>query len=71
MELTYTLNTLTGYRAQLVIEAERDGKYAVKSAAYLIRNVLSPFVVLARFETQDAATRYCERLQHAIEDVAL
>lgn len=56
----------TGYKA--LIETEPDGDHwQVKSAAYIFRGVLSPFVVLKRGLSEPDAERYANALADAIK----
>lgn len=58
--------TDTGYKA--IIETEpHDGGWHVKTAAYIFKGMLSPFVVLKRFETETEADQYATRLVKAIK----
>lgn len=61
-----SLVTETGYKAVIETEAH-EGGWQVKSAAYIFRGVLSPFVVLKRFSTEAQAEQYATRLVAAIK----
>ena len=61
-----SLVTDTGYKA--IIETEdHDGTWQVKTAAYVFKNMLSPFVVLKKFTTEAEADTYVHNLVAAIK----
>ena len=65
-----TVTTETGYRAALRVREDGDTAHA-ETAAYIIRNVLSPWYTLKTFAGEGAperATEYLDRLARALED---
>jgi hypothetical protein len=66
------INTDTGYRAELhVDDPDEKGIVCVKSAAYIFKNVLSPFIALRYFNGDNAtrkAEKYARDLKRALEE---
>ncbi len=65
-----TVTTTTGYRAEIETVANA-ARVEVKTAAYIFKGVLSPWVVLHAYEgehAQDQADRYVTRLVAALKD---
>lgn len=72
MALKLTVNTDTGYRAEIhVDDPDHEGLVVVKSAAYIFKGILSPFVALKFFYGEKATLRaelYAKKLKTAIEE---
>jgi hypothetical protein len=65
-----TVTTSTGYRAEIMTATAVDGvSVEVKTAAYVLKNILSPWITLKAFSGHDAqqhADDYVDRLVAAL-----
>ena len=63
-----SVSTDTGYKAEIQVEPTRTG-HQVRTAAYLFRGVLSPWIVLKEFTGPDSEKRagaYADSLARAL-----